>query len=190
RVPVKGSGANFGFAQRMARFPGFLTSTFCACARDATREHKHTPSPCLLPRAKLKILIRSLAWSRRTQRCAINRLSNQERISGKRWCSTWDRRTQPLTECCDSCSNSMVKSLPRRRRTSVSCIAVMKKSQRTCSTISLFLTPTASITSPPWPTMSLTPWRSEEHTSELQSRFDIVCRLLLEKKKKNKIKIY
>src|SRR5699024_12256875 len=27
-------------------------------------------------------------------------------------------------------------------------------------------------------------WRSEEHTSELQSRFDIVCRLLLEKKKK------
>src|SRR5699024_11788039 len=32
--------------------------------------------------------------------------------------------------------------------------------------------------------------RSEEHTSELQSRFDLVCRLLLEKKKTevNKIK--
>src|SRR5699024_3120195 len=29
--------------------------------------------------------------------------------------------------------------------------------------------------------------RSEEHTSELQSRFDLVCRLLLEKKKKHKI---
>src|SRR5699024_12459189 len=28
------------------------------------------------------------------------------------------------------------------------------------------------------------PWRSEEHTSELQSRFDLVCRLLLEKNKK------
>src|SRR5699024_11893267 len=27
-------------------------------------------------------------------------------------------------------------------------------------------------------------WRSEEHTSELQSRFDLVCRLLLEKKNK------
>src|SRR5207249_8126087 len=27
--------------------------------------------------------------------------------------------------------------------------------------------------------------RSEEHTSELQSRFDLVCRLLLEKKKNN-----
>src|SRR5438105_14761695 len=26
-------------------------------------------------------------------------------------------------------------------------------------------------------------WRSEEHTSELQSRVDLVCRLLLEKKK-------
>src|SRR5207249_1177535 len=30
--------------------------------------------------------------------------------------------------------------------------------------------------------------RSEEHTSELQSRFDLVCRLLLEKKKNNKNK--
>src|SRR5207249_11918749 len=32
-------------------------------------------------------------------------------------------------------------------------------------------------------------WRSEEHTSELQSRFDLVCRLLLEKKKKKNKKI-
>src|SRR5688572_32191304 len=30
--------------------------------------------------------------------------------------------------------------------------------------------------------------RSEEHTSELQSQSNLVCRLLLEKKKKNKIK--
>src|SRR2546428_12348121 len=30
--------------------------------------------------------------------------------------------------------------------------------------------------------------RSEEHTSELQSRSDLVCRLLLEKKKKTDIK--
>src|SRR5207247_6177256 len=29
--------------------------------------------------------------------------------------------------------------------------------------------------------------RSEEHTSELQSRVDLVCRLLLEKKKKSKL---
>src|SRR5204863_7857937 len=33
--------------------------------------------------------------------------------------------------------------------------------------------------SPAWP-------RSEEHTSELQSRRDLVCRLLLEKKKKHR----
>src|SRR5438105_9403624 len=31
--------------------------------------------------------------------------------------------------------------------------------------------------------------RSEEHTSELQSRVDLVCRLLLEKKKKQKEKL-
>src|SRR2546429_3669654 len=31
--------------------------------------------------------------------------------------------------------------------------------------------------------------RSEEHTSELQSRLHLVCRLLLEKKKKNKKQI-
>src|SRR5437867_8935410 len=29
-------------------------------------------------------------------------------------------------------------------------------------------------------------WRSEEHTSELQSPYDLVCRLLLEKKKTKK----
>src|SRR5438094_6850735 len=32
--------------------------------------------------------------------------------------------------------------------------------------------------------------RSEEHTSELQSPYDLVCRLLLEKKKKKKIQEY
>src|SRR2546428_3159587 len=34
------------------------------------------------------------------------------------------------------------------------------------------------------PTLLLLGHRSEEHTSELQSRSDLVCRLLLEKKKK------
>src|SRR5437867_10106091 len=32
--------------------------------------------------------------------------------------------------------------------------------------------------------------RSEEHTSELQSPYDLVCRLLLEKKKKDSNKTY
>src|SRR5689334_25199525 len=39
----------------------------------------------------------------------------------------------------------------------------------------------------PVPTHQLRAWlRSEEHTSELQSQFHLVCRLLLEKKKKKK----
>src|SRR5699024_11247471 len=33
--------------------------------------------------------------------------------------------------------------------------------------------------------LCISTYRSEEHTSELQSRFDLVCRLLLEKKKIN-----
>src|SRR5690349_24451059 len=40
---------------------------------------------------------------------------------------------------------------------------------------------------PRWPSSrARMPARSEEHTSELQSRRDLVCRLLLEKKKKKK----
>src|SRR5260221_6628185 len=37
---------------------------------------------------------------------------------------------------------------------------------------------------PNFVTMDATTFRSEEHTSELQSHSDLVCRLLLEKKKK------
>src|SRR5690625_6905114 len=43
-------------------------------------------------------------------------------------------------------------------------------------------TPEPPLTADPQPTE--TPIRSEEHTSELQSRGHLVCRLLLEKKKK------
>src|SRR5690625_7025060 len=59
-------------------------------------------------------------------------------------------------------------------------------------------TPTPTLTATPTPsptpkptatsttalTATATPTRSEEHTSELQSRGHLVCRLLLEKKKK------
>src|SRR5437660_9028995 len=48
------------------------------------------------------------------------------------------------------------------------------------STRSLFMAPKAQAAKVPMV-------RSEEHTSELQSRGHLVCRLLLEKKKKNKI---
>src|SRR2546422_6859769 len=36
-----------------------------------------------------------------------------------------------------------------------------------------------------WEIADVYDWRSEEHTSELQSRLHLVCRLLLEKKKNN-----
>src|SRR2546428_5129157 len=39
-----------------------------------------------------------------------------------------------------------------------------------------------------WPHGSCPQYRSEEHTSELQSRSDLVCRLLLEKKKKKTLR--
>src|SRR5687768_17911969 len=49
--------------------------------------------------------------------------------------------------------------------------------------------PVLDITAEMWDriiAVNLTGTRSEEHTSELQSRLHLVCRLLLEKKKKKK----
>src|SRR5438067_13902154 len=46
------------------------------------------------------------------------------------------------------------------------------------------ISPTAVPAVESTPTMLAKAWRSEEYTSELQSRFDLVCRLLLGKKKK------
>src|SRR2546422_8707580 len=46
--------------------------------------------------------------------------------------------------------------------------------------------PTGSVSGPTprsTPRRRASTWRSEEHTSELQSRLHLVCRLLLEKKK-------
>src|SRR5207249_5397765 len=45
------------------------------------------------------------------------------------------------------------------------------------------VTPAAAGALPGRVSQNVTIERSEEHTSELQSRFDLVCRLLLEKKK-------
>src|SRR5205809_4810647 len=46
---------------------------------------------------------------------------------------------------------------------------------------------TGARSAPRWSSRREAPWRSEEHTSELQSRLHLVCRLLLEKKKNKKI---
>src|SRR5437588_3360326 len=43
------------------------------------------------------------------------------------------------------------------------------------------------VVSPPLPSLAPPIKRSEEHTSELQSHSDLVCRLLLEKKNKKQI---
>src|SRR5204863_8476947 len=52
------------------------------------------------------------------------------------------------------------------------------------SAVSVTDSPSASISPQPGSFLSVrVPERSEEHTSELQSRRDLVCRLLLEKKK-------
>src|SRR2546422_6289897 len=54
--------------------------------------------------------------------------------------------------------------------------------------------PNTGKTTRPWPhcgahtSLIRKTLRSEEHTSELQSRLHLVCRLLLEKKKKNTIR--
>src|SRR5437773_5983164 len=61
-----------------------------------------------------------------------------------------------------------VRAYSRRRRTNSWGVAAFRKSTD------------ASWNPPPMKCV----WRSEEHTSELQSHHDLVCRLLLEKKKK------
>src|SRR2546422_3051295 len=45
----------------------------------------------------------------------------------------------------------------------------------------------AAFATAPWHASESSAWRSEEHTSELQSRLHLVCRLLLEKKKKKQL---
>src|SRR5438094_7335360 len=66
------------------------------------------------------------------------------------------------------------REILRLRYSMASCI---RHHQRRCASTARSL--------PNWNTSSTARWRrSEEHTSELQSPYDLVCRLLLEKKKK------
>src|SRR5712664_2790225 len=74
---------------------------------------------------------------------------------------------------------------PGPRSTTCSAIAI---ASGLCSTTSTVLPLSRSCSSRSF--IRWMSWRSEEHTSELQSRSDLVCRLLLEKKKKKEIKLY
>src|SRR5437016_6653620 len=84
----------------------------------------------------------------------------------------------------------MVGSLDRTLTKSPRCMELRRSA-------SLSYTPRRLILSISWDLCRVSPilanwrenWRSEEHTSELQSLTNLVCRLLLEKKKK-KIKIH
>src|SRR5207249_11537214 len=80
----------------------------------------------------------------------------------------------PYTTLFRSCSFCAMRSKKRRSHRSPSPAALPS----TCLMGCFFRMSTVPAASP---------CRSEEHTSELQSRFDLVCRLLLEKKKKKAI---
>src|SRR5207249_7404335 len=83
-------------------------------------------------------------------------------------------------------------SSPTRRSSDLYVEPIVIRAKRHAVWISRDRT-TPDFTLPPGPnsvdqpiTLGIVPgirYRSEEHTSELQSRFDLVCRLLLEKKK-------
>src|SRR2546422_6760289 len=68
--------------------------------------------------------------------------------------------------------------------------SVVRTRDTSCATRSFSSNPSrlrAPASLPPWPASRITTGkRSEEHTSELQSRLHLVCRLLLEKKKKTR----
>src|SRR5687768_18019513 len=66
-------------------------------------------------------------------------------------------------------------------------LSTSKHPRSTLSTLSTGKTPARSCARDVRPAPCA---RSEEHTSELQSRLHLVCRLLLEKKKKKKQNIY
>src|SRR5699024_12660499 len=85
--------------------------------------------------------------------------------------------------CC--CYMRLLPSFPTRRSSDLAFFAFFaSRLDRNASMRANF---SCDSNSTAWATLSMSGWasrekfRSEEHTSELQSRFDLVCRLLLEK---------
>src|SRR5207247_9116686 len=70
--------------------------------------------------------------------------------------------------------------LPRRREMMLSRPSKAPPQMNRMCVVSIWMYSCSGCLRPPW---GGTLDRSEEHTSELQSRVDLVCRLLLEKKK-------
>src|SRR5690625_6045320 len=92
-------------------------------------------------------------------------------LTKKRWQKPRGRRASPSRQggCSSTCMGRSTTPLTR---------TWFKLCSAPCKPV---ITPYGG-TTPVWSISA--PWRSEEHTSELQSRGHLVCRLLLEKKKK------
>src|SRR5699024_11346046 len=85
----------------------------------------------------------------------------------------------PLHDALPICAKPPAPACSTARR-------LWKKQAETTTRLSRFCASRAQSPFPSVQTAKQPKVRSEEHTSELQSRFDLVCRLLLEKKKENK----
>src|SRR5258707_10065032 len=83
--------------------------------------------------------------------------------------ATTEIYTLSLHDALPICVLQMSDILTRRAKTYICCIAITRPKRRAAA-------------DPPPPLLRRRDVRSEEHTSELQSRQYLVCRLLLEKK--------
>src|SRR2546422_3273431 len=95
-------------------------------------------------------------------------------------------RFQEQSRTTARCWNAIGSTLGERRMTSTGWVKAWVVTQRFPGEVAV-----TYVTPPRWKrtTLSTRMSRSEEHTSELQSRLQLVCRLLLEKKKKKRINI-
>src|SRR5215475_10560219 len=111
--------------------------------------------------------------NRRGTRRVLSRSSSSPRARSVRATSTSSRRSSPVTASGSSSQGYVSHRSPAVASAPTGCISASGSEGAGGATAR-----TSTIAGP-----STTARRSEEHTSELQSRENLVCRLLLEKKK-------
>src|SRR5437773_4969737 len=111
-------------------------------------------------------VIESSPSNRKKRRSLRDATKRFQRLYSCSWTSRWRKTSAPATPDCRTASRT---SCPRDR-------AVFDVLPRRFERAATSPVPLAPIHVPPA--------RSEEHTSELQSHHELVCRLLLEKKKR------